>query len=395
MIFYIFYKNASGMKRHIIKVIILSSIILGYSLVNQYPVAQEYYTLVEPYNHGSSDLVIDLITVESGLKQAAFAASNDTSVFNVSLDYHEMTNAIIEVLHSYSNGLKYTVVGVDSVNRRIYINSTDDQRFLPIFIIEGRKISSCNEALYYYSNTKGYNVGDVITVGNSSRRIVGLFASAPVLGSALLTDDYVITCGDPYTGDPMIFVDMNGKTQVNPVRTEIYREMLREFFGISELPSSGNLTRGMGGIYDISTLRKEAWRMFNEEYGMRTEWGVILIATLLIYSAYLARVALIDVGDSLRGLIALLYSQGALDSHVALLLSLQTLTYVVPSLFIGIVIGYEFMRAVLDAFIPFILAFKWISSLFIAGVLFSLVLAIAVGMYNVRRIGLSSTLRGE
>jgi len=154
------------------------------------------------------------------------------------------------------------------------------------------------------------------------------------------------------------------------------------------------LPKNTEDISSMQLLKNNAYTIFSEQYGPRTRWGIFLIISIIIYMTYLVRVSLSDVGEPLRELIALLYSQGALDSHVSLLLLFQTIVYVIPSLLLGIVIGYEFMIHSLGAYLPFKLAFVWLSKIFIAGVILSSILSIIAGIYGIRKTGLSAILRG-
>ena len=399
-IIYIFYKNLIIMKKRVIKVILLSSIILGYSLVLQYPVAHEYYVLVEPYNHGSSDLVINLANVENIAKRIAYNITNNNTILTISLNKSILIKYIFKNINNSFGYVDYAVVGIDSNKRLILINSPDEVRLLPVFIVEGQTLKTCDEALFYFINNYNYKVGDRILIDHEQKRIVGLFSAGPILGGGNLIDDYAISCGNPYSlANVLIFIDIKkniSTSGIDNLKVNIYSEILHDIFKININKSKiiKMLPQYGGDIVDIKKVKNETYRIFKEEYGLKTQWGIFLIISIIIYIAYLIRVSLSDVGEELRELVALLYSQGALDSHVSLLLLLQTLTYVVASLFLGIIIGYEFMRFSLGAYLPFKLTLMWLSKIFIIGIILSSILSLIAGLYSVRRTGLSTILRG-
>jgi len=234
IVLYIFIKNLMTMKKKVLKIILLSSIILGYSLVLQYPVAQEYYVLVEPYNHGSADFVINIVNIENTAKRIAFNITNNSTLFSIELDKKLLSQYIIKYLYNYINNINYAIIGIDSTKKLILINSTNDLDLLPIFIVDGRELYNCDEALFYFVNNYNYKTGDKVLINNKQKQIVGLFSAGSIIGGGQLVDDYTITCGDPYSlNNILIFIDINNNVSINKLKFIIYYNIIRDFFGVN------------------------------------------------------------------------------------------------------------------------------------------------------------------
>jgi len=408
-IFYFLKEHIKTNYKNILKVIIISSIILTYTMLSHYPKMYMYYTYLYPLERSQSSLYISSITLDHTLNYI-YKNSEKYNLSDEDLLKIEklLTNkSIIISLLIEKIGREFGIEDIAFVYKKYVIINNNN---LNIYYIEGRL--DLIPLLTFKNNIYNINDNDAILsvymAKNFSETIL-------INGKEYVIVDYgilriveegksFVIVSDPSLKGTLVAVFIKTAESCNEDRVaNIIESVAEELFNVlydKYNINDKNLVNVISkdiSINCMNTIINDTRRLFDKEYGLGSEWGVVLIGGSIVFVIYLVRVALSDVAERLRDMIALLYALGSTDSDIASLLLLGSIIYIVPSVFISLILNYLYLNIILRDIgisIPFWLMIEWFSGLIFTAIFLAVLLAIVVGLFSVRRQSLHRILSG-
>lgn len=403
--------------RHILKVIVISSIILGYAMLAHYPRMHMYYIIVEPYKHGRADLVLEDPLSLNGiihgvLEKLAFYNITVEGVHNISRK--EAADIAFRVINETYGIVDYVWVSEALVEdfRVIIINDSSKIDYIPSVIIGNSEALDEGKVFVYLINSRKIVADGYVNFDGVKLGLGGYFIGMPVVIPNPFESNTIIIANGSSAYEKLldkiekavrfdyvfILTRVGCDSEYSPGIGDVEAEIRYEILRVAGFPEEIALNESRGTTRDIlkclPLAAKHNEELYHKEYGMRTSWGITFLAALVIFITYIIRVAFSDVAERMRDIIALAYALGSKDYQVSLMLMLQSIVYIVPALFIGLVINYYYLKLAADIYFPFRLLFLWFSPWIAIALIVAGVVAVISGLYGIRRRPLSEVLAG-
>ena len=400
-----------------VKVIVISTIILAYAMLSHYPRMYMFYRDVAPYQGSEADIIINVPDLPATTRFIY-------KTLGVNLTKPINTSLLVEILLQEIDGAfgleRYAPVyqarvsvesesGSSTTANLVIIDRGEDLKLLLAYDVDAslRSGTVIADAIApaEFSKTNRFIYID----GKKFKIIDRAFISGFYAPGKPSMPTYVILRGDLPPGVRYrlagIMVSTERGCSQDALPGVVAKAVIR-YINVTENVTVDVSVDGLvalagrqGYRLDSDVLCREYMmsldmKLYEENYGLHTEWGAIMFAALVAFVAYIAKVAYSDVADRIRDLVALLYAMGASDGQVSFILVLYTLVFVVPALLGGVVLVYLYMGNMLGFYFPFALMFQWFSPLIAGGVAVAVAVSLGAGLYAVRRKPLSQVLSG-
>jgi hypothetical protein len=291
----------------------------------------------------------------------------------------------------------------------IVVESADKLYLLPVILVGGdpERLGTLGVFAYLMS-PENVGAGDKLSLGGLKVVVHGYFLGPtlvieqPFIAKALLAVNSTWVWNELGGGGWFFYLfvktsrgceaDLGG---VSEVARETSVRLLREA-GLSNETLIELLLRNARAVTVdcIPVIAEEDRKLFEEEYGSGSACGIVFFGSLIVFLAYIMRIAMTDVGERMRDIIALAYALGASNAQVARMIAVQALVYIVPALALALVINYAYLRFSVQAYFPFTILLDWFSPLVLLSIVVAIVMAVITGLYSVRRKPLSEVLSG-
>ena len=411
----VFSEHLRNNKDFIIKVIIISSIVLSYAMLSYYPRMEMYYQYFAPYTDSDADVIVqdvntigNLISLYHNWLGVRDTGPPDTSLI-ATLTIQELDRTFGVSRYAFVYIAKASVISESGTRSNASLVIVDKPEDLDLLLVYGEKrvLTRGTVIAQAIASAEFSKPGDNVIISNKSFLIVDSAFISPLHGADISgSPTYIILKDDlpdnVHYGIGGIVVDTVkacDQEKMPEILVRVVVDYLRTE-GINISVSEGvKLAREHEVPLGVSIVCKdyimqEDMKLYEEEYGFRTEWGAVMLAALAAFIAYIAKVAYSDVAERMRDLVALLYAVGAGDGQVAFILILQATIYILPALLAGIVLTYFYMGHAMGFYFPFTLMLYWFSPIIGGGVILAIALSVIVGLYAVRRRPLSEILSG-
>ncbi len=411
----VFSEHLRSNKYYIVKVIIISSIVLGYAMLSHYPRMEMYYQYIAPYRDSDADIIVhnindirNLILAYHRWLNISGAGYPNTSLI-ATLALQELNETLGVSRYTFVYKARASVVSESGARSTATLVIIDKPEHLNLLLVYGAKHGLNRGAVIAHAIAPAEysKPGRHIIVYNKSFVVADSAFISPFHGGGDLGSPTYIILKDDLPGNISyhlagIMVDtVNAciQDEIPEIIVKIVVDYLHtEGINLSvsravELAAKHRVPLRAGIVCKDYAMREDM-RAFENEYGIRTAWGAVMLAALAAFIAYIAKVAYSDVAERMRDMVALLYAVGAGDGQVAFILTLQAMIYIVPALLVGIVLAYIYMGTAMGFYFPFILMLYWFSPMIGGGVVLAIATSMAAGLYAVRRRPLSETLSG-
>ena len=390
--------------KHWFKILIISVVILIISYLNFFVFPHQWNTHIKPFSEAEFDYMIDL-SAPFGL--AYYISDNITPM--------SYTNILLDKLGQ--NGFKV----VDYVLATEYVLPTNidllilsDIGKLDITeynnIIWGRYPRRDEVVISVSIPRRNISINDGMLV--IDRKNVVSYSGVYMGGKAdivmeitlfneLFIDDYKPQ--DPFgsfSRSVILYIDLEGEPNKEVISNVVWQ-------CVAELNSS-KLIRfeqyvdrdDIFKIIDNSILSrgeilKNMESYFAAEYlNPLSTFTVSSVGALIIYIIYLVKVSIDVVKDDLD-IIALLYSIGGSDLHIATYTLLTMAIFSIPPVIIAYLVSLYWIRIMYGLYLPYILIFQWLFPYIFTPLILVLLFSTIISLIYVRRVGLSYILSIE